>query len=141
MPRWVSRSMKISETTPSSRSATFVSCGVVLTIRSLVMEGPFHEPSSGGWTSAVRVRKKGSLGIGVAGGEIAQLGLAPLLVALPEEAARAHRDLRLDLVVTRALRIQVGVEERVDACPLVVLEVGPGEPGREEHHQQQAEHG
>src|SRR6266542_2842439 len=37
--------MKISETMPSSRSATFVSWGVLLTIRSLVMEGPFHEPS------------------------------------------------------------------------------------------------
>src|SRR5207247_6926818 len=43
----------------SSRSATFVSCGVVLTIRSLVMEGPFHEPSSGGWTSAARPRGRG----------------------------------------------------------------------------------
>jgi hypothetical protein len=37
--------MKISETMPSSRSATLVSCGVLLTMRSLVMEGPFHEPS------------------------------------------------------------------------------------------------
>src|SRR5947209_20226312 len=45
IPRWASRSMKISETTPSSRSATLVSWGVLLTMRSLVMEGPFHEPS------------------------------------------------------------------------------------------------
>src|SRR6186997_595133 len=44
MPRCASRSMKISETRPSSRRATLVSWGVVLTIRSLVMEGPFHEP-------------------------------------------------------------------------------------------------
>jgi hypothetical protein len=38
--------MKISETAPSSRSATRVSRGVVLTMMSLVMEGPFHEPSA-----------------------------------------------------------------------------------------------
>src|SRR3990172_3344163 len=38
MPRWASRSMKISETMPSSRSATRVSCGVVLTMRSLAMQ-------------------------------------------------------------------------------------------------------
>src|SRR5687767_1946283 len=44
IPRCASRSMKISETRPSSRRATLVSWGVVLTMRSLVMEGPFHEP-------------------------------------------------------------------------------------------------
>src|SRR5262252_4934178 len=42
MPRCASRSMKSSETTPSSRSATLVSWGVLLTMRSLVMEGPFN---------------------------------------------------------------------------------------------------
>src|SRR6185503_16578921 len=48
IPRCVSRSMNSSETRPSSRRATRVSWGVVLTIKSLAMEGPFHEPSFGG---------------------------------------------------------------------------------------------
>src|SRR6266540_4218236 len=69
IPRWVSRSMKISETMPSSRSATFVSWGVLLTIRSLVMEGPFHEPSlapaglvAGGMVEERLWRRNGELG-------------------------------------------------------------------------------
>src|SRR5438477_481564 len=37
--------MKTRETKPSSRRATLVSWGVLLTVGSLVMEGPFHEPS------------------------------------------------------------------------------------------------
>src|SRR5262245_14861237 len=37
MPRWASRSMKISATRPSSRRATRVSRGLLLTIRSLVI--------------------------------------------------------------------------------------------------------
>src|SRR3972149_8792716 len=44
MPRCASRSMKSSETTPSSSKATRTSWGVELTIRSLVMEASFHEP-------------------------------------------------------------------------------------------------
>src|SRR5713226_9260649 len=43
-PRWASRSMKNSATAPSSRRATFVSWGVLLTMRSLFMEASFHEP-------------------------------------------------------------------------------------------------
>ncbi len=45
MPRWASLSMKSSATTPSSRSATRVSQGVELTIKSLFMEDSFHEPA------------------------------------------------------------------------------------------------
>src|SRR5258707_8890080 len=44
IPRSDSRSKNSSETRPSSSRATIVSWGVVLTIKSLVMEGPFHEP-------------------------------------------------------------------------------------------------
>src|SRR2546422_9843607 len=36
--------MKNSATAPSSRRATFVSWGVLLTMRSLFMEASFHEP-------------------------------------------------------------------------------------------------
>src|SRR5262245_46228081 len=43
-PRCDSRSMKSSETRPSSRRATRVSWGVLHTRMSLVMEDPFHEP-------------------------------------------------------------------------------------------------
>src|SRR6185295_10492038 len=44
IPRCDSRSMKSSETRPSSRRATRVSWGVLLTMMSLVMEVPVHEP-------------------------------------------------------------------------------------------------
>src|SRR5687767_4025424 len=57
-PRCASRSMNSSDTTPSSRRATLVSWVVVQTIRSLVMEGPFHEPSAS--LSRVLVAGRGS---------------------------------------------------------------------------------
>src|SRR5882672_4814085 len=46
--------------------------------------------------------------------QVPELGLAPLLVAPAEEAPRAHRDLRLDLLIARALGVERGIEERVD---------------------------
>ena len=67
--------------------------------------------------------------VGVAGGQVAELGLAALAEPLAQETARAHRDLRLDLLVAGPAGIEGGVEEGVDARLLVVLERA-ARPGR-----------
>src|SRR5262245_59465148 len=54
--------------------------------------------------------------------QIAELALAPLPVALSEEAPRAHGDLGLDLLISGPLGIEARVQEGIDADLLVVLE-------------------
>ena len=69
--------------------------------------------------------------VGVARRQVAELALGALAVALAHEAARAHGDLRLDLLVARALGVQRRIEEGVDARLLVVPQgVAPAERRR-----------
>ena len=84
------------------------------------------------------LREHGEDEVGVARRQVAELRLASLHEAAAHEPARAHRDLRLDLLVAGAARVERGVEEGVDARLLVVLEHRPGEPGRE--HERRGEH-
>src|SRR5690349_21745723 len=97
IPRWDSRSMKSSETRPSSRRATLVSWGVVLTIRSLVMEGPFHEPAWG---------RAGAAGARLSGGGL-EVG----------SGARAHGQLAKRRIRTFSMRPRARNEERTDEPP------------------------
>ena len=57
---------------------------------------------------------------------------------LPIEAARADGDLRLDLLVAGAARVERGIEEGVDARLLVVLQERPGERGDEHERPRRA---
>jgi hypothetical protein len=78
--------------------------------------------------------------VGVAHRQVRERLLRALQVALADEAARADRDLGLDDLVARAARVLLGVQERLDAPLLVVVQVIPQLRQRHRHGAVQRQH-